>query len=104
MSGVFLGNTVGVSVITATINPANIATATTTEEAFTVPGLLVGDFVYAVKPTVTAGIAVASSRVSAANTLAITFVTTTTNINAPSESYQILVIRPEAGASTNIQQ
>lgn len=92
-----MGNALGVYCISATIDPANIATATTTEQTFTVPGLKTGDIVYAVKPSVTAGISVNTSRVSAADTLAVTFTTTTTNINAPSETWQILIARPSGG-------
>lgn len=102
MSGAFLGNARSVSVIQATLDPANIATATTTEQTFTVTTLNVGDAVFVSKPSVTAGIAVNSARVSAQDTLAITFTTTTTNINAPSEVYTIVVIRPEVSGATSV--
>lgn len=102
MVGVFLGNCQSVNVIVANIDPANIATATTTEQTFAVPGVKVGDFVSVAKPTLTAGIAIGSARVSAANTVAITFVTTATNINAPAEDYMFLVVRPEKVGATRI--
>jgi len=99
-TGITQGNSASINSIQLVIDPANIATATTNEQTFSLPGLKLGDQVIVSKPTLTAGIAVCSARVSAADTLAITFVTTAVNINAPSETYTIVVIRPE-GAPGN---
>jgi len=52
---------------------AETATITTAEQDVTVPGLEVGDMVIVSKPTAQAGLGVVGARVSAANTLSITF-------------------------------
>ena len=91
------GNIARMFAITVTFNPAAVATATTTEQTTTVLGLKVGDFVITQKPTNTAGVGVVNARVSAADTLALTFVNPTAgSVDAASESWSFLVIRPEA--------
>ncbi len=52
---------------------AETATITTAEQTVTVPGLEVGDMVSVSKPTAQAGLGVVGVRVSAKDTLAITF-------------------------------
>lgn len=85
----------GISVYTVSINPASVATITTAEQTFTVNGLQVGDIPVVVKPSLTAGLGIANARVSAANTLAITFVNpTAAAIDAAAENYTILAFRP----------
>lgn len=84
-----------VKVYTSTINPASVAAATSAEQTFTVTGLLVGDVPVVVKPTATAGVGLVNARVSATDTLAITFMNATAGALDPaSESYTILVFRP----------
>lgn len=79
-----------------TIDPGSVAANTTAEQTFTVPGLRVSDYVSVSKPTLSAGLSVVSARVSAANTLAITFGNhTAAPIDAGSESYQLFVFRAE---------
>ena len=98
--GITLGNVKGFGVATVTIDPASVAAATTAEQTFTVPGLLVGDMVFVNKPSVTAGLGIAGCRVSAANTLAIAFVNATAGaVDPASESYSVLWIRPDASAT-----
>jgi len=84
-------------VITATLSPSIVATITTAEQTFTVPGLALGDMVIVQKPTAQAGLGIAGARVSAANTLAITFVNPTAAGITPTagEVYRVLVFRPE---------
>lgn len=65
----------------------------TTERTYTVPGLLVGDFVSVIKPTFQSGIAIGNTRVSAANTLAINFVITNGTPTLTAEDYLLLVAR-----------
>ena len=56
------------------LSPVAVAANTTAEQTFTVNGLVAGDTVLAVnKPTAQAGLGIVGWRVSAANTLAITF-------------------------------
>ena len=84
-------------VVRFTFDPASVAAATTAEQTVTIPGLQVGDIVFdASKPTNTAGIAVVNARVSAANTLALTFINATAApVDPPSETYTLFVFRPE---------
>lgn len=70
---------------------------TTTEQTFTVPGLQLGDVVVALnKPALQAGLGIVNARVSAADTLAITFVNATGSDITPTatESYNCLFWRP----------
>ena len=90
------GNVMYISAIklyTPVLSPALVALNTTTEQLFTVTGLKVTDIVEnVIKPTSQAGLGIVGMRVSAANTLAITF----SNNSAagitptPSEIYQII--------------
>lgn len=90
-----------IDVLTATLDPASIAAATTAEQTFTVNGLKAGDLVFVIKPTVTAGIGIVNSRVSAANTLAIQFVNATAAaVDPPAETYLVLAVRPETTRTT----
>jgi hypothetical protein len=94
------GNLVKQSVISVTLSPAAVggSAATTAEQTFTVNGLLPGDFVSCNKPTTQAGLGIVGCRVSAANTLAITFLNTTASAITPTAAqvYLILVARPDS--------
>lgn len=91
------GNIIGNWVLGVTLSPAVVGTAGSVEQTFTVPGLKVGDFADVMKPTTQAGLSLGNSRVSAANTLAITFVNSTAVSITPtaSEVYQVNITRPE---------
>lgn len=94
------GNIRACGVITVTIDPASVATITTAEQTFTVPGLKVGDFVFVNKPSNTTGVGVCNARVSAANTLAVSFVNPTAGgVDAASESWLVFWVRSD-GLST----
>lgn len=83
-----------IRVYTPTIDPASIAAATTAEQTFTVTGLTTADKVFVSKPTLTAGVGIVNARVSAADTLAITFVNATAGALDPaSEVYAVVAIR-----------
>ena len=83
-------------VITFVYDPASIAAATTAEQTVTVPGVRLGDYLGVIKPTLTAGVGIGNVRVSAADTVAITWVNATAGaVDPPSETYQALVFRPE---------
>lgn len=79
-----------------TITPASCAANTTAEQTFTITGLQVGDVVNVNKPTSQAGLGVVGARVSAANTIAITFSNNTASPITPtaSEVYVVNVCRP----------
>jgi len=92
-----LGNIVKQSVISVTLSPAEVAANTSAEQTFTVNGLAVGDHVVVNKPTAQAGLAIVGTRVSAANTLAITFGNFTGAGITPtaSQTYLVLVSRKD---------
>lgn len=91
--------------ITATIDPASVATITTVEQDFTVTGLVAGDIVVAVnKPTCTTGLGICNARVKANDTLSLTFVNPTAgSVNAGSENYTILIYRPSQAIGTTLE-
>lgn len=79
---------------TPTINPASIAAATSVEQTFTVTGLTTADKPVVIKPTATAGVGIVNARVSAADTLALTFMNATAGaVDPPSEVYTVLAFR-----------
>ncbi len=92
-----LGNLPKQSVISVTLSPAAVAVNTSAEQTFTVNGLLAGDHVVVNKPTAQAGLGVVGYRVSADNTLAITFGNFTGSSITPtaSEVYRVLLSRPD---------
>jgi hydrogenase maturation factor len=95
--GITNGNAYGIYVISSTLDVASVAANTTAEQTFTVNGLKVGDAVIVNKPSANAGLGVVNARVSAANTIAITFVNATgSGIDPSSESYTIVIFRPES--------
>jgi hypothetical protein len=85
-----------VGVISFTYNPAEIAAATTAEQTVTVKGLKTTDMVLVKKPTLTAGVGIVNARVSAADTLAVTWVNATAApVDPASETYHVFVFRAE---------
>lgn len=85
------GNIKGEWVLAVTLSPASVANATSAEQTFAVQGLLLGDYVSVSKPTTQAGLAIVGSRVSAVNTLAITFGNFTAATITPTASQVYLV-------------
>lgn len=80
--------------VSQSLTPVAVATTATVEQTFTVPGLQVGDMVTLSPPSITAGVAPVCARVSATNTLAVTFINSTGgSLTPPAGVYQILVIR-----------
>jgi hypothetical protein len=80
--------------VSASLSPASVAGGTTVEQAFTVTGLLPGDWVSVTPPGLTAGVVLANSRVSAANTLQLQFANATAGaLSPPSGTYVILIAR-----------
>lgn len=93
------GNLVRLAIVSVTLSPAAVGANTTTEQTFTVPGVRSTDFLMAVsKPTSQAGLGIANERVSAANTVAITFSNNTAGAITPtaSETYQLLMARADS--------
>jgi hypothetical protein len=96
-SDIPIGNVSYIFLLQSVLTPSAVLTVTAPEQTFTVSGLLVGDFVQVMKPTAQAGLGIAGARVSAADTLAITFVNPTAGNITPTaaETYIILVVRRE---------
>lgn len=82
-------------VYTPTLDPASVAAASTAEQTYTVTGLTTADKVIVNKPTMTAGCIIGNARVSAVDTLAITWgnVQASTACDPGSEVYNIVAIR-----------
>ncbi len=81
-----------------TASPSAVSANTTAEQTFTCNGLLSTDIVLTVnKPTAQAGLGVVGWRVSAANTVAITFSNNTGSPITPtaSQNYIVVFMRPE---------
>lgn len=79
---------------TSTLTPSSVAANTTAEQTFTVTGLNTSDLVFVNKPSLNAGLGIAGTRVTAANTLGITYINPTGGSLTPtSETYKIISIR-----------
>jgi hypothetical protein len=98
-SGIILGNVQAIGVASVTLSPALIVLNTTAEQTFTVPGILATDVIVGVsKPTTQAGLGIVNMRVTAANTVGITFSNNTGSSITPTASqvYLITYVRPES--------
>jgi len=74
------------------INVASVSANSTSEQTFTVNGVASNDFVTISKPSHTPGLGIANVRVSAKDTIAITYINTTGSAIDPSEeTYTIKV-------------
>jgi hypothetical protein len=91
---------------TPTITPASVAANTTAEQTFNVNGLVAGTPVWINKPSYTAGLSIVGVRVSATNTLAITFGNTSAAaITPPAEVYTVGNFQvPSPGAGNAVYQ
>lgn len=83
-----------IKVYSQSIDVASVAANTSAEQTFTVTGLTTADKVFVNKPSLSAGLVLGNARVSAANTLALTFGNLTASpIDPAAETYQIVAIR-----------
>lgn len=86
------GTSAGVLTVYASAQtPSSVAALTVAEQSITVTGALTTDMVILNKPTVDAGIGLCSSRVSSANTIALTLANTTTGFLTPTTNQTYLV-------------
>jgi len=88
-------------------SPASVANATSAEQGLTVTGLATTDIITGIsKPTAQAGLGIVGQRVSAANTLGLTFgnFTAATITPTASQVYEINVLRPNPVAPLVIYQ
>lgn len=95
------GNVLKLFAVSVTWNPAAVATATTAEQTVTVPGVQAGDVVVSYnKPANTAGAMPVNARVSAANTVAVSFVNPTAgSVDPAQETWTFVIGRPETPGS-----
>lgn len=95
-----MGNILAQGVASVTISPALVAANTTAEQTFTLPGArLSQDVVVGVsKPTAQAGLGIVGWRITADNTVGITFSNNTASGITPtaSEVYQVEWMRRES--------
>lgn len=76
------------------LSPASVAANTTAEQTFTVNGLSTNDILTVNKPSLNAGLGIVNVRVSAINTLAITYSNNTGGAIVPTtETYKIVSTR-----------
>lgn len=94
------GNILITQLLWPVLTPVAVGANTTAEQTFTIPGLQVGDYVSVVKPTLQAGLGIVNARVSATNTLAITYSNNTGGGITPTagERYQVMVDRMDGYA------
>jgi len=83
-------------VVTASIDVASVAANTTAEQTFAIQGLTADMTVFVNKPSVNAGLGICNARVSAPNTLALTFNNNTAGaIDPAAETYKIFWFKAE---------
>lgn len=83
-----------VSTYSQELTPASVAANTTAEQSFTVSGLTTSDVVIVNKPSLDAGAGIVNARVSAADTLTITYINATASPIVPAtETYRIVAVR-----------
>lgn len=74
----------------AALAPSSVNSQTTSEQSFSVPGVIAGSAIWVNKPSATPGIGIAGVRVSAAGLVAINYVNATTGaLTPPTETYLI---------------
>lgn len=99
MTGIITGNVQSMSVISVALSPAQVAANTTAEQTFTIPGVRAADKVMGVsKPTAQAGLGIVGWRVSADNTVGITFSNNTAAGITPTagQTYDFQLLRLES--------
>lgn len=83
--------------------PVSVAALTTAEQTFTVTGLISGSVVHVNKPSATTGLGIVGMRVSATDTLAITYSNTSGSaIVPPTETYVIGNFQVKAPGAGNV--
>lgn len=83
-----------IQTVSLALTPVSVAANTTAEQTFTVTGLNTNDMVFVTKPSLDAGLGVTGARVTAADTLGITYVNATAVALTPTaEIYKIASIR-----------
>ncbi len=91
------GNILAEKVIAVTLTPGVVQPSSSSEQAFTVPGVQVGDYINAMFNGVqTNGVMIGNVRVTGVNTVAIQFLTVTTvGVTPAAGTYGMIWGRPE---------
>lgn len=90
------GNIERMGLVRVTFNAASVAANTTAEQAVTVAGIKLGDYVDINKESFNAGLAVVDARVSADNTITLTYANlTASGIDAAAQTLLILWMRSD---------
>lgn len=95
--GIMDGNVRGLYLVSLSLDPANVATITTAEQDFTVPGVHATDIAIAFNlSAAVAGLGVAGVRVKATDTISVVFVNpTAAGINAAAQTCTVVIARPD---------
>lgn len=99
------GNVQSTTVISVSLTPASVGSATSAEQSFTVPGLQVGDQVSGIslQAAWTSLTGIVNLRVVSANTLGISFQNNTAGaLTPPAGVYFIEINRPETTLPANL--
>lgn len=72
---------------------AAFSAPTAVQRIYSVPGLVVGDIVYAIKPTFQSGLGIAGAQVTTNDNIGITFVCTNGTPTLTAESFFLIVFR-----------
>ena len=100
MSSVLTSNVHSMRVVALTFDPAQLSTGPSVgEQDFTVPGVKVGDLVFVNKPSLTAAATIGNARVKSADTISVQFVASAGTPNPASETYLLLVVRPQVAGT-----
>jgi hypothetical protein len=100
MQGIIAGNAFSISIIDISFTPAEVATITAPAQTVTVPGVKTTDAVFVNPPGQTAGVSLASARVSADNTVSLQFVNPTAGALTPTAGvHRFTVIRYDGTAA-----
>jgi hypothetical protein len=102
-SSMTMGNIQAQGIATLTLSPASVAANTTAEQTFTLPGVRTSDMIIGVSRAgaAQAGLGIVGWRVTAADTLGITFSNNTASPIVPTASTTYLVEWARTDATTN---
>lgn len=97
--GIIAGNAASISVIEASLTPAEVATVVAPAQTFTVTGVKLGDTIIVNPPAQTAGVAITNAYVSAADTISIQFVNPTAGALTPAAGTHVITVVRHEGVS-----
>lgn len=97
-SGIIGGNMFAICAVSATVDVASVSAATTSDQSFTIPGVLLGDIVVVIPAsTLNTGLSVSHAIATGTDTVSIRFMNATAGaLNPASATYTLLVFRPES--------